>query len=203
MRRRRGPFRRRGHRRPPFGRPGRRAFPHGPRGGAISGRVQKELRRANRLTEQGDHINAAALFERLAKEAYDRNILRQAPMLFLQAAHAYVLAGEVEKGVDQAQKGLNILVENQRWHKLRTVGGRVIETLSRTGYTAEAVQFQTWLDDTLESHEDPPSPKDQPRGQLPPKCPYCGATVRSDEVSWIDKNSAECPYCGSAVPTSK
>lgn len=169
----------------------------------MSGRIQKELRRANHLTEQGDHINAAILFERLANEAYDRNILRHAPMLFLQTAHAYILAGEIEKGVDQAQKGLNILVENQRWHKLRTVGSRFIETLADSGHTAEAAQFQTWLDDTLESHQDSLSSRDQARGQLPPKCPYCGATVRSDEVSWIDKNSAECPYCGSAIKTSK
>jgi len=38
-----------------------------------------------------------------------------------------------------------------------------------------------------------------PAARLPGKCPQCGGPLRSDEVDWIDAQSAECPYCGSVV----
>ena len=202
MRRRRGPFRRRGHRGPPLGHPGRRIFRRGSRRNALPPKVHADLRRANRLSEQGDHINAGVIFERLAEQALDRDLLRHAPMLFLQAAHAYVLAGEVEKGIDLARKGLGILADAQRWGKLNTAGQRVVETLATNGYSKESDEIQDWLNEIRGGHSSGGSSYEKSRGQLPPKCPFCGATVRSDEVSWIDKNSAECTYCGSAVPTS-
>ena len=37
------------------------------------------------------------------------------------------------------------------------------------------------------------------RGELPEKCPHCGAPVKENEVEWVGSSSAECPYCGSVV----
>lgn len=201
MRRRgREPGRGRFGRRPPFGRFGRmlpmRRQEHKP----LPNRVHRELRKANRLSEQGDHLNAAAIFERLAVKALDRGMDRHGPMLLLQAAQAYILAEEIEKGIDLAKQGIEILANNQRFHKIRIIGERVVETLSSAGYKTEAENIQSWIENMLLATEEDGASKGRSKRQLPPKCPYCGATVRSDEVSWIDKNSAECVYCGSAVP---
>lgn len=41
------------------------------------------------------------------------------------------------------------------------------------------------------------------RGRLPGRCPQCGAPLRSDQVEWVDAQSAECPYCGGVVGTDR
>lgn len=169
----------------------------------IPPRVHKDLRRANHLSELGDHINSGVIFERLANETYDLGIIRHSPMLFLQASYAFILAGEVDKGVDLAKKGFGILKESNRWQKLLISGSRVIATLSDAGYPNQASHIQTWLDNIMNSHKDAKTSVRKSRGKLPPKCPYCGASILSDEVSWIDNKFAECIYCGSAVSIEK
>ena len=197
-------MRRRGGRRGlPFRRrPGRRILRRGINKNALPSKIHSDLRRANHLSEQGDHFNAGVIFEELAERALNRGLSRQTPMLHLQSAHAYVLAGEEEKGIILARKGLDMLADAQRWGKLNIVGQRVVDTLAVSGYAKESDGIQEWLSKTLDGRSSSKSTPDKELGQLPPKCPYCGATIRSDEVSWIDNKSAECAYCGSAVPTS-
>ena len=197
-------MRRRGGRRGlPFRRrPGRRILRRGINKNALPSKIHSDLRRANQLSEQGDHINAGVIFEELAERALDHGLLRHAPMLLLQSAQAYVLAGEKEKGINLARKGLDMLADAHRWGKLNIIGQRLVDTLAANGYTKESERIQDWLSKTLRGHSTSRSTPDKARSQLPPKCPYCGATIRSDEVSWIDNKSAECAYCGSAVPTS-
>ena len=174
----------------------------GIRRNALPSKVHADLRRANHLTEQGEHINAGVIFERLAEQALDRDLLRHAPMLFLQAGQVYVLAGKVQKGIGLARKGLNMLADAHRWGKLNAAGQRVVDTLAANGYSEESEKIQDWLNEFLDGRSNGMLTSSKPRGHLPPKCPYCGATIRSDEVSWINKTSAKCAYCGSAVPTS-
>ena len=38
---------------------------------------------------------------------------------------------------------------------------------------------------------------------LPSTCPRCGAPVRSNEVKWMNTQSATCSYCGSTLTTSR
>jgi hypothetical protein len=200
MRRRRRPFRR------PFrGRALRRAAVNRRiQGNALSEKVHRELRRANQLTENGEHLNAAAIFSRLAESAHDRGILRHAPMLYLQAAKAYTLGGDIENGFAYAKKGLGILAETERWQRLSVAGTRAVEVARDSGFNAQAEDLQSWLDETLAGRTiKAPTPPPTKARRLPPKCPFCGATVRSDEVEWIDAHTAECAYCGSAVPTEE
>ncbi|MEK6255982.1 MAG: DUF3268 family zinc-finger domain-containing protein, partial [Chloroflexota bacterium] len=145
--------------------------------------------------------NAGVIFERLAMEALDKDMMRHGPMLLLQAAQAYILAEEIEKGVNLAQRGLEYLATNQRWEKVCIIGDRVVGTLSDAGYKTEAENISNWINNALSTADISKDNSEKIRGQLPPKCPYCGATVRSDEVAWINNKSAECVYCGSAVPT--
>lgn len=197
----RGPMGRGFGRRQPFG---RFLIPpplFGNRREALPDKVHKELRRANQLSEQGDHLNAAVIFERLANKALDRGMLRQGPMLLLQAAQAYILAEEIDKGIDLSKQGFGYLAEAQRWEKIRILGTRAVSTLTDAGYKTEAEDMNKWLDQLMSAGNSKFGNANLQKGKLPAKCPYCGAPIRSDEVSWIDNNTAECVYCGSAVPT--
>jgi DNA-directed RNA polymerase subunit RPC12/RpoP len=162
---------------------------------------RKMLQRAHRLMEVGDHTNAAVIFERLARGAHDRGILKTAPYLYLQAARANLLAGKTDRGVGMIYQGLETLAESQRWLALQRAGRRSVEELTVWGLSIQATELAGWLKETLpkdalEERLDQVQPR---RGQLPLKCSNCGGTLRSDEVEWIDRDTAACPYCGSTI----
>ncbi len=179
--------------------PMRRRRPMGPP--PEHNRARRALQRAHRSMENGNYANAAEIFERLARAAHDRGILRQAPRLYLQAGRANVLAGNTEKGSDLLRQGLNIFADSQRWGHLHKTGERVVEELEQWGHPEIAKEFEQWIKDTLpempEAYQ--PSEKAVSRPQLPIHCPSCGGPIRADEVEWLDTSNAECPYCGSGV----
>lgn len=193
MRRRRRPIRRPGF-------PGRKK----PGRAAHRTRAQRELNRAHHLMEKGDYANAAELFERLARVAYDKGMLRQAPRLFLQTGKAYVLAGDLQQGQDNLRQGLEILAKSKKWQILYNAGTRVVEELEQWGHNDLAAEFKTWLEkilpETAEGYQKvQPSIRGGKRPQLPLTCPSCGGPIRPDDVEWLDATTAECPFCGSGM----
>ncbi len=164
-------------------------------------RAHRALQRAHRSMENGDYANAATIFERLARGAHDRGMLRQAPRLYLQAGRAYTLAGNTEKGTDLLRQGLNIFVAAQHWGRLHQTGQRVVDELEQWGHADHTKEFEEWLKDTLpekaETYQD--AGRSTRRPELPLHCPSCGGPIRADEVEWQDASTAECPYCGSGV----
>jgi len=164
-------------------------------------RAHRALQRAHRSMENGDYANAAEIFERLARGAHDRGILRQAPRLYLQGGRASILAGNTDKGADLLRQGLNIFAEAQRWGHLHQAGTRVVEELEQWGHSDLAQEFDGWLKGILpekpEAYQRPTKAASRP--QLPIHCPSCGGPIRADEVEWLDATTAECPYCGSGV----
>jgi len=159
------------------------------------------------MKDIGDYKAAANTFERLAKGAEDHAIER-APFLYLQAAHCNILDGQAQQGIGLTNHGLRLLVKSKRWSALFRSGTRAIQVLEENKLHDPAQKIQTWLDEQLVDHpevkETPlsqphlqPSSKNHPR--LPNKCPYCGASLRSDQALWIDDHSVECTYFGSVV----
>ncbi len=160
------------------------------------------LARANRLLEVGQHVHAAAIFERLAGEALDHGFERQAPYLLLQAGRARMLAGQTREGAANLREGLGWLDRQERWRALRAAGERVIEELNNLGQASLAEEIAAWLEPKLpaamEGGSSPQSPPPHlPR--LPLQCPHCGAPARPTELEWIDRASAECAYCGGVI----
>jgi len=153
--------------------------------------------------EKGDYVNAADLFERLARSAYDKGMLRQAPRLFLQTGKAYILAGDKVNGSDNLRQGLEILAIAEKWQILHNAGSRVVDELEQWGHDDLANQFKDWLNQTLPGGRDNFKHVNQDiRGQhpqLPLTCPSCGGPIRPDDVEWLDATTAECPYCGSGL----
>ncbi|MBL7164178.1 MAG: hypothetical protein ISS57_16410 [Anaerolineales bacterium] len=179
--------------------PMRRRRPKGPP--PQHDRAHRALQRAHRLMENGDYVNAADIFERLARGAHDRGMLRQAPRLYLQAGRAHMLAGDSDRGADLLRQGLNIFAEAQRWPQLHQAGQRVMDELEQWGHTDLAAEFDGWLKGILpekpEAYQHAGTPARRP--QLPVHCSSCGGPIRADDVEWLDATTAECPYCGSGV----
>ena len=169
-------------------------------------RPQAALRQAQRMKEAGDYKEAARIFERLAKGAEDRRIER-APFLYLQAAHCCLLSRQTERGVGLTSHGLRLLAQEGRWTALCRAGSRSVEILREHNQLEIADQIQIWLNEQLADHPEarsapvssPVTQPDESTARLPEKCPYCGASLRSDQVHWIDARCAECIYCGSSV----
>jgi tetratricopeptide (TPR) repeat protein len=176
---------------------GRRFRPIPPGGGP-----RQALINANRLEESGHYRDAAEIFERLARGAEQRGILKHAPFLYLRSAHCYLHASNAEHAIDLMNQGLQLLENTQRWSALYKAGERSVFELKETGHAEAASELQAWLDKTLKDHPEAiqaATAPSKPSLKLPSKCPFCGATVRSDQVEWIDEETAECLYCGSAV----
>jgi hypothetical protein len=165
----------------------------------INPNAQKFLKRAHQLMENGNHSDASNIFERLARGAEDKGMLRHAPNLYLQAARANLLSGDIKKGADLVNHGLGIFAKTQRWPALARAGNRVVGELNNLGYPEISEEISKWLTATLpESLESYQQLQDK-NVKFPLKCPYCGGTLRLDEIERIDNTTGECPYCGSAV----
>jgi hypothetical protein len=184
----RGPFRRSLRRTEPIGEAGRLA-----------------LRQANQLRDAGEYIQAADIFERVAQQMENRLRPNRAAFLYLQAGHCHLLAAQPDPALQLAKRGLSILAQFQHWRAYSQGANLMVQDLNRLGYTKQASDLQAWLNQLAPIRpEHLPGarsglPAQKPAPRLPSKCPFCGATLRSDMAEWIDDASAECPYCGSAV----
>lgn len=159
-------------------------------------RVPPELRHANELRETGSHDQAALAFEEIARRTAARNGVR-APIYFLRAGQAYALAGESLKGLALLKEGLGIIAKRRDWAALQRLGQRTVAELNEAGCYAEADEISVYLATILPANLATSPTESQPT--LPAHCPGCGAPLRTDEVEWIDEQTAECLYCGSPV----
>ncbi len=192
-------------RRPPWARPGfdERAWKaRGPivPGAMLHPRLQRELRRANHLLAVGDHVNAGQIFQSLAEKARDRDFIYPAPMLFIQAAHAFLLGESFAPSLENAQAGLGMLAEQQRWRALNFEGHRHIDELEGAGQKEEAQKLREWLALNLKGQPaEQTAAVESEEKVLPEKCPYCGASLSLEQMNAAGGRAAECLYCGSVV----
>ncbi len=192
-------------RRPPWARPGfdERAWKaRGPivPGAMLHPRLQRELRRANHLLAIGDHLNAGQIFQSLAETARDRDFIYPAPMLFMQAAHAFLFGESFAPSLENAQTGLGMLAEQQRWRALNFEGHRYIEELEASSQKEEAQKLREWLELNLKGQPvDQTAAAESEDKALPEKCPYCGASMSIEQMHAAGGKAAECLYCGSVV----
>ena len=84
------------------------------------------------------------------------------------------------------------------WAPLQRFGQRTVDELNELGYSTEAQEIADYLASVLPKGVEQAAPNEK-RASLPTHCPDCGAPVRTDEVEWIDTETAECVFCGSPV----
>jgi outer membrane protein assembly factor BamD (BamD/ComL family) len=160
--------------------------------------VPPELQYAHRLLDEGEYAEAANTFHELARKAEDR-FPERAPFLYIEAGQAAMLNHDGKKAVTYFRSGLTLLGSQQRHHRLRKAGRRIVAELRDHGFHAEADEVESVVsaNATVWGKAEASAPKQRPI--LPTHCPSCGAAVRSDEVEWLDGVTAECDYCGSPV----
>jgi hypothetical protein len=171
---------------------------------ALTPRQRKELRRAHKLMEIGEHTNAAELIERIAVSVYDLQMLKLAPRLFIQAGRARILAGEEEAGVRLLQQGLAIWVDTGRKKELVNNFQRLSQELPAVGFEHAAEQLSEWLKERypkmdLPEEDTAREPASHRRKGLPLKCSECDAPLYPDDLDWKGSQQGECPYCGSFI----
>jgi hypothetical protein len=154
------------------------------------------------MMESGQYLQAAPIFEELARGAYKLQVPR-APFLFVQAGRSFYLGGETEKGLNLLRHGLKLLADADRWAELARLGERVAAELVEQGSAPESAKLSAWLESVL--------PDDFTSGKmgkaaavgshpvLPTHCPQCGGPVDSSTVTWQDDVTAGCLYCGGAI----
>jgi len=157
------------------------------------------LQEANFAFDKGQYGRAGELFEKIAETAAARGGPR-APILYLQAGRARILAGQIGLGMPSLKRGLELFAQYGQSARLQQAGARVIAELNERGLKKEASEVETLLEalltsTTLSDFASAPSK----RPALPTHCPSCGAAIRPDEVEWLDNATAECAYCGSPV----
>lgn len=177
-------------------------------------RSRQDLQHANRLMEIGDFTNAAMLYEKLARMVLDFGRPRQAGYLYVQAARARLFANQVKAGLDILKAGLSTFAQAGLWDAFERAGTRAVDELNQENQPQAAQELAHWLEG-LRQNRAPvlvpatapaTAPAIEPGGtnatlprSLPLKCPSCGATVRADEVEWVDDYHAMCDYCGSLL----
>lgn len=164
-------------------------------------RFRPPLRRARRRIERVAPAEAAAALEEKAQAAEAQGMLDRAGDLHLEAARCYLQLDDIDRADDHGLKALRLFIQAGRPAKVRRLVPRMMAVLHRKGYHDEAEKLRQEVEALLGP---PPraglwGERVARRGSLPAKCPLCGGPVRSDEVNWIDSDSAECAYCGGIV----
>jgi hypothetical protein len=156
-----------------------------------------EVMLANQLLQLGRFDQAAMEYFQLANKLERIGKPRQSSNMHAQAALAWAKAGNEERALSQANIALRqftLLRMPRRIYEFKTE----FEQTLHPGKTANPVPPAPGSEDTATSVAAAPGANPS-RGKLPAVCPKCGAPVRSDEVEWIDDNSAECDFCGAII----
>ncbi len=194
----------------PFGRIGPPVFPGRRRPfGALRPLAPGPIRalsNANQLFAAGQFGQAAGQYEMLAQAA-SASRLPFAPRLFFQAARANWQAGQIPHGMQLLRTGLGILLTAGAIGRVRQIAASAAEELDQLGHAPEAEEVRKFLSGipapspAVEIETRAPAEPAHPI--LPIHCGQCGALIRSDEVEWIDSQTAECAYCGSPIRPEK
>ena len=160
----------------------------------------RQLKQAHQLMEQNQPAEAAVIFDELADEGARRSIPR-APQLYLQAGRAWIEAGDIERGMQRLETGLDLMVRMKQLRRLPVVSQRILHDLKEHDLTDQAVAFEEKTNNILATHglSLAAASTRTERPKLPAKCTYCGGNVLPDEVEWYDNRQASCIYCGSLL----
>jgi hypothetical protein len=158
----------------------------------------RALENANRLYAAGQYGPAAEQYEMLAQAA-SAGKLPFAPRLFFQAARANWQVGRIPHGMQLLRTGLGILLTAGAFGRIRQIANAAADELDQLGHAPEAAEVRKFLADVPAPAESAAPPAEPVHPALPTHCGKCGAIIRSDEVDWIDAQTAECAYCGSPI----
>ncbi len=167
------------------------------------GPLLQRLAEAHQLLNQQRYVQAADLFEELARGAQIRDPNR-APQLYLQAGRACLLNRDVDRAMRLVYHGLGLLAAEARWPKLIKLSHFVALELHDQDLPTQAAALQDWVNAHVSAAGAAPDQEEASRPAeahplLPLTCPSCGGPLRPDEIEWTDAVTAECQFCGSMI----
>jgi hypothetical protein len=103
--------------------------------------------------------------------------------------------------MEHLRHALELFAATGHYHQLYRAGGRIIRELKALGLDKEAQEITGLVQTNIPAISETPTQRgpDPAKVALPTHCHSCGGPVRSDEVDWIDANTAECSFCGSPI----
>jgi hypothetical protein len=158
-------------------------------------RVRRELRLAHSLAENGQFLESANIFERLAQAAQSRG-LPQYSQLLIQAGRARINGGETSAGAERIKTGIRALLDAGRIERVSRLRPMLQEFFHLHGLDSEWQAIQSQLDEVGLLNSATPHLTDL---RLPAKCPYCGGSLIPEELEEVGVRGAICGYCGSLV----
>src|SRR5512138_3572464 len=100
------------------------------------------LQEAHFAFDKGEYGRAGELFEKIAEAAAARGGPR-APLFYLQAGRARILAGQTSLGMPSLKHGLELLAERKQFRRLHRMGMRVLAELKERGLTQEVSEIES------------------------------------------------------------
>ena len=163
--------------------------------------VRRQIFEANQLLQSGQYVQAGDAFSGLASQAKENGHPRRAANLNTQAAHAYIDGKNENLALTQSRSALTLFQQLGMVDRAAQFWRNIQNHLQRAGMSSALAslrqEFGSKID--LTPLQKPVAPSPAKQGHLPAQCPGCGAPVRTDEVEWVDEQSAECPFCGSIL----
>ena len=168
--------------------------------------VQRALAQAQRLIAAGKFREAAAIYDRLAREAYARGRLRPGLHMNLEAGRAYLQAADVDQAQERVRRAMQNALQIARPGLALPLVEKITRHLEAQGAPAAARRFREEIEALLQEQRValggfPGEPGRAPRKTLPGHCLACHAPLRPDEVEWLADDRVSCPFCGSVVVT--
>jgi hypothetical protein len=159
------------------------------------------LARANRQVASKKPGDAARLFTQLASEMEATDHYRRAANYHAMAALSYADALDEKKALAHAQSAMNLFIEYQMVRRIHYFYPNITSELLAHNMMQAVEALHKEFDEKFSSMPAAATDGLEKRGRLPTNCPKCGALVHSQDINWIDDQSAECIYCGSMIQT--
>jgi len=163
--------------------------------------AEAELGHARRLIQAGRYGAAGELLTEMARRSAMMDGPQAAAELHTRAAHCYVAAGMEVAALNAARAALRLFGDLGMPERSQRFLENITRKFDARGMPASAEALRSAYAGSAALAPAPATaPVVQPAPRhLPPSCPQCGAPLRSDEVDWVDAQSAECAYCGGIV----
>lgn len=159
-------------------------------------RRSKAWSRAYDFKKQGKFAEAAAVYDLLAEDSLQYNVLICAGDCH-DAFKLWLEAKDIDNAMCEARKALRILSENG-WLKTSTTAVddicKIVGELYVSGYVHAADTFAREINEQLVLSGLPPK-LEISRGKFPTTCPQCGGAL---PLTYTE-SSIKCPFCEAVV----
>ncbi|MBN1260685.1 MAG: hypothetical protein JXB35_08395 [Anaerolineae bacterium] len=164
--------------------------------------VRQALSRAQHLLQAGRFLEAAAIYNRLASEAYQRNRHRAGVQMDVETARAFLNGGDLAQAQARVRRAVRYIHElNLPAVPVFPLLEQICRQLESQGDVARAQAFREEILGLLPERPAPVSERAHTpqRKKLPGSCPACYAPLHPDELEWVADDRVSCPFCGTIV----